>query len=723
MKVVGNMSYLVRAFISTLLLVSAVASAKPIERKEWTIFIYAAGDEGTDGIGGEFQEGTLYILKQLEQKPQLKKNTKVNFVLQFDDAGDDSLGWNKQWRRKLTYIENPSTDRIDSPSIPEADIRKYDPTFSYSEANSGDPVTLEKFLDWGVQAYPAEHYLVMLAGHSWGKLGVMQDFFFDGKDHDNSSIIKTYDVTRVLQEIYHKDLLRPRNERLIPRGKFDVLVLDACITGELDVLLEFKDVFDYTYASSIDTPYHAIPYRDVFDDFSKERKRTKSKRHRHLRSHSVRHLALQRAIPYHEAFGNFMKSAHSGEGVRTAKQIEEKLLIPFVAQYITSHTPGGSLVKIEGENDPVESFVIRNSELSKVADRLKALVAKIPDDFRKKVQAGNAEALWSLGDYDQNVDLLQFTRNLKASAPSLSAEADALIAALGYPDQDPAQAFTEIRDDQADGAWAKIEIDPNMPNRETASCFALKAYRLLNSQSPDDIPDFVTSDPDFSIETSDCNDVAESWEKDHPPAKPEFGTPLSLEQVLGMQIKWKHGKAAFVTDVADKEKKQVLHRYLTFWIAATDKEKLNKKLRLRLTGSCTIDVRYELNGKRLRDESFHYHPVVLFTHEFTSPLYVAEGHSMGTQFKQGMGIFFGDDVTDGTDYAEGRLPLATVEKLLGAQPFRLTLEDYAASFDQWQTQLKTPLIKEGEDFYRLLQINETGWPELIFTPPNKDKNQ
>ena len=150
---------------------------KSAEMKDWTILVYAAGDEE------KVRMPTLALLKRFEGVPSLRADGNVRVVAQHDDAGKD-LGY----RYLLRYIEHPSDKPgPDTPPLTEKEIQEQlqtvhpSATFSYGELDTGNAVTLKQFVRWGIEAYPARHYVLILAGHSWGQQGMMQDFFVGGE--------------------------------------------------------------------------------------------------------------------------------------------------------------------------------------------------------------------------------------------------------------------------------------------------------------------------------------------------------------------------------------------------------------------------------------------------------------------------------------------------------------------------------------------------------------
>lgn len=107
--------------------------------------------------------------------------------------------------------------------------------------NHGDPSTLRDFLRWGMEKYPARHYAVVVGDHGKGFLGTGFD-----------------DV--------HRDTLRlpELREALSQSGlKPDVLVLDACLMGQLEVASELQDRAGYLVASEEILGRDGLPHADL----------------------------------------------------------------------------------------------------------------------------------------------------------------------------------------------------------------------------------------------------------------------------------------------------------------------------------------------------------------------------------------------------------------------------------------------------------------------------
>ncbi len=690
----------------------ATPNAEPV--REWTFFFYSGGDEGSKEINGPFARTSVQVIKDIESIAALDTvRDRVAMLLQFDASGDDlkEKTGNREWRRRLQHVPyaNSSARFIDSPGIPEAEIRKYDPTFRYHEQDTGNPVTFKKFLQWGIRAYPAKNYAVVLLGHSWGQQGLLQDAHVDGKDLTEYSLLRNYEIRRVMEEVYREDASLKGPDKKIAKGRFDLLMVDACTTGQLDVLLEFKDLFTYFVGSSMETPFQGVPYTTVLDGFLRDLDRGQS--------------------------------------------IVDSLIKPAVTQFVESHLPNGFLAQQEGQVDPVAVFAVRFDKLQAVADALQKLVASLPAEARGWFKRREPESVWTLSDTEDNADLLQLVRNLRSELQKKASltgamewtaairAADELENTLGYKAKNPAIEPTPIAHATAQGAWVSLEIDSWAPNRDVAFCLAMRSFVQLNGDRtelyPTGLKDLEGKGHEFL--NLQCNERERELKKKNllelPPA--EFDRPVPMEKFLRIPLKWPQGVRAFVREVPDRgHKTRLERRTLYLWVPKPKDQPLKTELRLKLTLNPEIEIEYLAQSPEpylLQATGFESWLLKREKHAVTSAVYVtepaelevspgvpgpylAEAHTNGTAFKQGFGILLAQYLPVAT-YNYGRLPLEEVERIFKRPAFSMRLEEYERDFAKIKTEVEktgVKIIQTGEAYYRMNRIEKTGWPSLLF---------
>ena len=97
------------------------------------------------------------------------------------------------------------------------------------EQNMDDQETLENFVDWSMEKYPAKHYGLIMWGHGGQWSG---GFGYDTDNLTDSPFVETMDVKEIAQTL----------NKSLEGKKLDFLSFDACLMGGLEVLYEFTDL-------------------------------------------------------------------------------------------------------------------------------------------------------------------------------------------------------------------------------------------------------------------------------------------------------------------------------------------------------------------------------------------------------------------------------------------------------------------------------------------------
>ena len=127
---------------------SATPDGQAPAKKPWTLLYYAAGDD----LLGASQTEVLKSLEQVGSTPNL------NIAAQLD------LGPSGGATRRLITQGSAAAGTLASPVL--EDLGQVDMT---------RPKTLSDFIRWGVQSFPAEHYMLVIGGLGGGWMGCIQD--------------------------------------------------------------------------------------------------------------------------------------------------------------------------------------------------------------------------------------------------------------------------------------------------------------------------------------------------------------------------------------------------------------------------------------------------------------------------------------------------------------------------------------------------------------------
>lgn len=209
-----------------------LGEAEEGDKKEWTILMYMNGNNGLSG----------QVVSNLRQLEYVGSDDKINLVAQasrapglLDRFSDDWVGTRRykiEHNGKeltpgviigdfLTGWMPGKTNAIESPML--ADLG--------ADHDMGKADSLEDFVKWGMQNYPAKRYMVVMQGPSAGVSGMMHDQLHDSKMSPEE-----------LGDVF-------ANVQTQTGNKVDVLTINGSATNSLEIAYELKDNVKYLVGS------------------------------------------------------------------------------------------------------------------------------------------------------------------------------------------------------------------------------------------------------------------------------------------------------------------------------------------------------------------------------------------------------------------------------------------------------------------------------------------
>ncbi len=198
----------------------------------WTVMIYLDGDNDLE------DEAIADFLEMAEVD-----NPHVNIVVQFDRAagGDPNFGdWTTTKRFHVTHgMEPTAANQVE-------DI---------GEANMAAPATLTAFINWARTNYPAQHYALVLWNHGDGWRAPMgANPLFKGICVDGGDSLLMQELRQALDDATNSGA-----------NPIDVISMDACLMGGLEVAYEIKEYARYFAASAELVPGDGCEYQVILD--------------------------------------------------------------------------------------------------------------------------------------------------------------------------------------------------------------------------------------------------------------------------------------------------------------------------------------------------------------------------------------------------------------------------------------------------------------------------
>ncbi len=229
----GKRQIIVAAFIMVFLpfvsVSKTIAKEHRGEDSEWTVLCYFAGDNFLD----------WFMKENLKEVIKTGSSDRVNVIVFMDTTDDDT---------KIFEVNKDDLVRIPS--------RIVNYSWSGSELNTGDPLTLTNFASWAIKKYPAKKYFLILGGYGEGWIGLMHDM---NNGEGNTDILSLEELEYALEDITKS--IKDVNSN----GKIDVLGLDACYMGMLEVMYQVKDYADYLVTSENEEALDGWPYDKLLE--------------------------------------------------------------------------------------------------------------------------------------------------------------------------------------------------------------------------------------------------------------------------------------------------------------------------------------------------------------------------------------------------------------------------------------------------------------------------
>lgn len=214
--------------------------------KSWTILIYANGNNDLEpeisksllDIEKAGSNSDINIIVQLARAPyNLVKTMRPNFLGTTNIDGD--------WTGVRRYLVKEDINLLKT--------RDYNSVLleDLGDINMADPLTLKEFISFGFKEFPAKHFLLILAGHGAGFMGILPDYTLKSPQimSVNGANIA---INRAIEE---------------SGKKIDILLFDSCYMNMIESIYEFGiDSKSPTYLITPQaSPIDGLPYEVIIN--------------------------------------------------------------------------------------------------------------------------------------------------------------------------------------------------------------------------------------------------------------------------------------------------------------------------------------------------------------------------------------------------------------------------------------------------------------------------
>jgi len=227
-------------------------SQKLAPEKKWALLIYIAGDNNLSDYG----------LTDIQELCDEGSSDQVYVGVEIDTYGEHT----GSIRYEITEPDwTGKAHRTVIDRLPEKD--------------SGDPETLLSFLNWGLNRYKAENYLLVVWNHGSGFRHVRRDIGYD----DFGSSLDMPEIENAL-----------RRAGINQDNKIAIMGFDACLMSMLEIAHHFREQTDIIIGSQQTEPADGWPYDKVLKAVKQSRD-----------SHTVAKKIVDEYISYYRNHGVF----------------------------------------------------------------------------------------------------------------------------------------------------------------------------------------------------------------------------------------------------------------------------------------------------------------------------------------------------------------------------------------------------------------------------------
>lgn len=199
----------------------------------WLVLLYQDADD-------QVLEQDIFL--DLNEAERVGSSDKVTIIAQADRYRGAFRG-DGNWTSARRYLVQQDDDLNAIHSEMLEDL---------GEVNMAQSQTLVDFVTWGVQNYPADHYVLILSDHGMGWPGGFSDPAPSSRDPGSAPLVSALDEDFLFLSELDEALGEIRQQTGIE--KFDMIGMDACLMSQLEVYAALQPHAHYAVASEETEP-------------------------------------------------------------------------------------------------------------------------------------------------------------------------------------------------------------------------------------------------------------------------------------------------------------------------------------------------------------------------------------------------------------------------------------------------------------------------------------
>lgn len=228
----------------------------------FTVMMYATGGTTLDDCISRT------ICQAMSTPPEEMRD--VNMTVQFKLSKkyqEDSRNVNFKGIRRFALRSITGISQAEAAKIKDSEFDNENGMFSFlnkltptTEVKSPSvdmrtPETLQDFINWSVENYPAENYILILSSHGSG-----WNANADGKKDGATKAIISDDAFTSGEDLSINDVTNAIKGSKLPNHRVSMIYTDACLMASLEVMKAYSECADFMLASMELAPGYSISY-------------------------------------------------------------------------------------------------------------------------------------------------------------------------------------------------------------------------------------------------------------------------------------------------------------------------------------------------------------------------------------------------------------------------------------------------------------------------------
>lgn len=247
------------------------------EKKTWSVMVYLAGDNN-------LSEECVFALKELKRVGTKRRDNRRDAPERRDDPDPERVKAEKRLKRRKGHPRRVNVLAQFDPSGRANNTRRFhvgdadddgliecDVVDVLDEVDTGAHENLTNFLVFCIENFPADYYMVVLAGHG---SGTNEDFFLRDEDRPFSLLPSSLSIPD-LQQVFKRAAEgeeKTRLEKVLEEthknagggDRINILGFDTCVMSMAEVCYQLRDsLVDLMVGSEGFTPTAGWPYHRV----------------------------------------------------------------------------------------------------------------------------------------------------------------------------------------------------------------------------------------------------------------------------------------------------------------------------------------------------------------------------------------------------------------------------------------------------------------------------